>query len=101
MLLHELNFDPFHVHTRPWMIDLIYTSESSRRKGVGTTLISHIITHGFDELTALSSNPASVALFGAAGFYNHIPETCSNIHEALYADNITMMRYPSPSKVRR
>lgn len=65
-LIHELDFDPYHTHKCPKLLDYIYTFPKSRRKSYAYKLLEQIKVN--DEITTFCSNLHSAALFKKIGF---------------------------------
>jgi GNAT superfamily N-acetyltransferase len=67
-LLRRCEIDTFDQHTDPWIIMLIYTMPSYRRKRIALHLLEAVRRNGHQELTALCINTEGRALFDRASF---------------------------------
>jgi Acetyltransferase (GNAT) family len=67
VLLSKNPFDPLGKHTNSYVVDLVYTFQECRKKGLAMSLLKHII-HKKHEMTAFCSTHESIRLFHGAGF---------------------------------
>ena len=65
-ILSKCDFDPIRVHTNPYIIDFIHTTEKMRRNGHGRRLLEYIRPK--HETTAFCIEEISEYLFKSAGF---------------------------------
>ena len=65
-LLHKMDFDPIKVHTKPVLLDFIYTFETHRRNGYAAKLIKALKKS--NQMTGFCNTDDSVRLFTRCGF---------------------------------
>jgi len=69
-IFHLTDFDPLREHTKPYVIDYIYTYPEYRRRGLAKSLIDKITKERKYECTAFCDNDNSIKLFEKCGFMN-------------------------------
>jgi len=70
ILFHLTDSDPLREHTKPYVIDYIYTYPEYRRRGLAKSLIDKITKERKYECTAFCDNDNSIKLFEKCGFMN-------------------------------
>ena len=82
-LLHKMDYDPIHVHTKPVLLDYIFTWPNYRNHGFASKLIRKIKVK--NQITGYCSTEQSELLFKRAGYS---------------VDQFGMIRFPSSSPDR-
>ena len=69
-LMHQMDFDPWGSHSKPVLMDLIFTKPSCRDQGTATAILEHLMAKGW-EITALCNGEKSKEFFVSRG-YKHV-----------------------------